>query len=268
MQIAIIIDWQNLFMLCNGEGIETIIGAIISMAQNKGEIQELRLFVPAYQSPGPWKSLNFLQLKFGVDVSVCPILREDATGVIKDTVDFQVLRWVMTHIYQGVGPELLVFVTSDGDFIVPANEARKRGKQVEFWNLGKNVSRAIEEQEQMRVIKFAPPPISSDNPFLAAATKLNTGEPLTDDDKSKLLAIGRTNGASACFGIWPATEELFSKLGEGWNVTPEEARQIVEALMVLDIARIFPAMSTTLCVDRSSPLFPWISNSVGDETAR
>ena len=264
MQLSILIDLQNLFRAC--ESVEAIVGEIINRALRQGEIQEVRLFVPNYQSISPWQAINSLQQKYGVEVSVCLTLKEgERKEILKDAVDFEVLKWVMNHVHKDIGPELLVFVTGDSHFVISANEAHRRGKKVEFWCLEKGVSKIIRCQEKSRTIKFAPPiQPANGNLFLASIEKLNSQGPLNDDDRARLRMINKVarGNIRESFGAWPISSETLESLGCKWKTSKDECQKIIEALMVLGIARIYPAMSTTVSIDVNSPLFSWIASSV------
>jgi len=267
MQTAVIVDLQNLFKACNGKfPLEAVIGEIINRVIKQGEIQEIRLFVPNYQSISPWQVINSLQQKYGVEVSVCLTLRDGARNeILKDAVDFEVLRWVMNHVHKDIGPELLVFVTGDSHFVISANEARRRGKKVEFWCLEGGVSRIIRDQEELRSIMLSPSTLQeNENVFLASVHKLDSQEPLNEDDKTRLRMIAKAAGKNIgeSFGTWPITDEVIQALACKWELSEDDCRQIVEVLMVLGIARIYPAVSTTINIDTNSPLFSWITSSV------
>ena len=262
--LAILIDLQNLFRACEGKiPLDTIMGEITNRTLRCGEIQEIRLFVPNFQSLAPWQVINALQCKYGVEVSVCLTLREATNGTMKDAVDLEVLKWIMNHVHKDIGPDLLVFVTGDSHFVVSANEARRRGKKVEFWFVDSNVSGVIRQQEELRTIKFAPPILpAGENLFLTAVNKLNRQELLDDDDKKRLGMLAMTAEKKIkSIGWWPSTDELSKALSCEWGISSTDSQQIIEALMVLGVARVCPAITTTISIDTTSPLFQWISSS-------
>jgi uncharacterized LabA/DUF88 family protein len=267
MQLTILIDWQNLFKACeNNIPLDTVIGEITKKGLSKGEIQEIRLFVPLYQSLSPWRTINWLQCKYSVEVSVCATLRKDegteSETLMKDTVDFEILKWITKHVYLGVGPETIVFVSSDGHFIVSSNEAKRKGKRVEFWFVDiSKVSGLIREQEEFREIKISPPILlTEENPFLSTLDKLNKQEPLNSEDQRRLeiLAAMEKVGMEKIVKT-PATNGLSTMLGGELGLEETGSKQLLEALMALGVARIYPAISQTISIDTSSPLFQWIS---------
>ena len=262
--IQVIVDWQNVLKACeNRIPLDAIIGEITKRALKYGDIQEIRLFVPNYQSVAPWQILNGLQIKYGLEVSVSPTLREGTrVEVLKDVVDFEVLRFVTKHVHANVGASTIVFVTGDSHFLVAANEARRRSKEVEFWFVdGQNVSGTIRRQENMREIKMTPPVLLSDeNPFLTSLAKATNQEPLDDQDYDRIELINRAAKINTKpIGWWLSVEAAFQFLSNEWNVSETDCQQIMEALMVLGIARIYPATTTTVSVDTQSPLFQWLS---------
>lgn len=260
MAITIAVDYQNVYRACEDKvHLDIVFGEIMRKAISRGEIHEFRLFVPCYQSAGPLKLLNALQRKFGLEVSCCLSLGQGTD--IRDTVDFEVLRWVMRNIYPGAGPDTLVFVTGDSHFLVAANEAKRKGKEVEFWFIDSdNVSKIIREEEEFKEIKLAPPILlSGPNPFLATLAKIQSGQPLDDNDKANLGAIGRIVRQGANETIGSSEAELFDKLSRELNLSPDCTEQLLKALMALDVVRIYPSISAAVCVDTNSPLFQWVS---------
>lgn len=266
MAITVVVDYQNVYRACeNKVRLDTVFGEIMRKAISRGEIHEFRLFAPCYQSAGPLRLLNALQRRFGLEVSCCLSLGQGTD--IRDTVDFEVQRWVMRNIYPGVGPDTVVFVTGDSHFVVSSNEVKRRGKEAKFWFIDSDsVSRIIREEENFELIKIAPPILpSGPNPFLATLEKIQSGQPLNDDDRARLEAIGRIVKQGADETIGNSEAELFDKLSRKLDLSSDCVEQLLKALMVLDIVRIYPSISTAICVDSESPLFQWVSTLANAE---
>ncbi len=259
--LTILVDLMNLQKAAEGISLETIIGELIQKGLSRGEIQEIILFIPCYQSLAPWQTINELQCKYGVQAVACAVLRNGG-DTWKDTVDLQFLLWVKNHVHAGVGPDLLVFVTGDGHYTVAAREAEKKSKKVEFWFVKKSssVSGLIRQQEEFREIIIAPASNpSGENPFLDALGKLvSQGEnSLNQEDRQRLKMISafvKTDIKNS-----QTKEELVESAGKSLGFDLADTQMIVEDLMSADIARIYPAMNVAISLDRSSGLLQWIS---------
>ncbi|HCC59713.1 MAG: hypothetical protein A2402_02755 [Candidatus Staskawiczbacteria bacterium RIFOXYC1_FULL_37_43] len=259
--LSILVDLMNLQKAAEKISLETIIGEIIQKAQSRDEIQEVILFVPCYQSSAPWQTINELQCKYGVQVVACAVLRNGGNAW-KDTVDLQFLLWVKNHMHRNVGPNLLVFVTGDSHYMVAAREAEKKDKTVEFWFLKKspNVSAGIRYQENFQEIIIAPASNpSGENPFLDALGKLvSSGESSLDqEDKRRIRMVSDFAKADIKNGL--TREGLAESASKKLGFELADTKMLVEALMVADIARIYPAINLAISLDRSSDLLQWIS---------
>lgn len=260
---AILVDWHNLYRACESAGLrlEAVIGEIVRMGLANGNVQQIRLFVPPYQIAVPWRVLNALQLKYDLAIEVCPVMSQmalssgaEVTTEMKDAVDFKVLQWVETHLHNGVGPDSVTFVTGDGHFLMSANVARRKGKKVEFWNIaGGNVHQLIRRQEDFREIKLSPPIIlTKENSFLDVLNRLVNQQPLSDEDQRKLGLVAKM---AQCADTRNPEVELSAQLSSALEIPQEEAQELLEALMTLDIARVYPAVRSVIDLDTSSPLF-------------
>ncbi len=266
MQQAIYIDWHNLFKACekNSIPLETVMGEITKKGLASGEIQEIRLFVPVYLSATPWRVINALQCKFGVEVSTCPVLTEKTEAGIemKDAVDFEVLKWVVKYLHQGVSPDTVIFVTGDGHFLISSNEAKRKGKKTEFWFVdSSSVHRLIKRQEEFREIKTSPPvSLVKENPFLETLRKITDQEELDEKEKERLKILVRMTKTKLQTPKeqQSAVNEISLLISAELGLSRSDSQQLLEALMTLGIARIYPAVNIVVDVDRSSPLFQWL----------
>lgn len=267
MLTTIFVDYQNLYKSCEDKvRVEDVLGEILKRVQAKGdEVYEFRLFVPSYQSGGPLKMLNALQRKFGFEISCCLSLGAD--GDIKDTVDFEVLRYVMQNIHAGVGPEAIIFITGDGDFLVASNEAKRRGKDIRFWFVDSgNVNRMIREEEKFAELKIAPPIVlSEENRFISTFGKMQAGEELDEEDLARLRLVGQMSKDEIANTTGSSREELLLNLAKKLGTTEDETEELLKALMALGVLRIYPMLSTGICVDANSILFGWSSSLVNNE---
>ena len=261
MLISILVDLVNLQKASEGISLETIIGEIIQKGLSRGELLEVVLFVPCYQSVAPWKTINELQCRYGVQVVSCAVLRNGG-DTWKDTVDLQFLMWVKNHLHYKIGPDTVVFVTGDSHYIVAARQAEGKGKTVEFWFVKKSscVSGQIRLNETFREVVIAPASaFSGDNPFLETLGKLvSQGESSLDpDDRRRMEKISKLLGADIKNG--QTRDELIESASKSLGFELEETQKMVEALMVADIARIYPAMTLAVSFDRGSSISQWIS---------
>ena len=165
-------------------------------------------------------------------------------------------------MHRNVGPNLLVFVTGDSHYMVAAREAEKKDKTVEFWFLKKspNVSAGIRYQENFQEIIIAPASNpSGENPFLDALGKLvSSGESSLDqEDKRRIRMVSDFAKADIKNGL--TREGLAESASKKLGFELADTKMLVEALMVADIARIYPAINLAISLDRSSDLLQWIS---------
>lgn len=262
----ICVDYHNLFKACekNNIQVETVIGELTEKGLANGEIHEIRLFIPNYQSATPWRAINAMQCKFGVEVSACPVLTENVgTGMeMKDAVDFEVLKWVGKHLHRNIVPKRVIFVTGDGHFLVSSNEAKRKGKEVEFWSIDpSSVHGIIKRQEEFREIKISPPILlTKENSFLNILQQLTEGKEVSDKDKEKLEKIARMarTKLNRPEELVSATDEASSLISAELGVSLSDSKELLEALMTLGIARIYPATNRVIDIDESSHLFQWL----------
>lgn len=270
MNILILVDWQNLFKTCEGKfHLDKVVEEIIRRALERGVLQEIRLFIPNYQLiAGPWKLINRLQLKYGLAVSICPCLREGAENGegYKDLVDFEVLRWITKYLHPGTPPELVVFVSGDGHFLVAANEAKTRGKEVEFWIVNpETTSGAILGFQTFREIKIPGEPIfaeEEENAFIATLDKIQKGGETDEADKQRLSFLRKASEILAVieepFTLEKKIQEVNQELQQRLGISEKEAKEILKALMVLGAARIYPVASVGLTIDSTSLFLEWL----------
>ena len=271
-EVLILIDWQNLLRTCETceekIKIDEVFGELNQRALERGTLSEIRLFVPNYQlSATPWKMLNILQLKFGVTISVCPTLREgtETESVFKDLVDLEILRWTMKYVHRGIEPTVVVFVSGDGHFLLAANEAKNRGKEVEFWVVNPDTtSQAIFRFQQYREIKTPALPIYSEpNPFIESIERIQKNEG-DDNDRKNLLLIKNAADLLAQeepIDLQGRIDAKIRALQKELNVSEEDAIQILKVLLALGGARIYSVASEGLYIDPASPFIEWMGRS-------
>lgn len=270
MKVLVLIDWQNLFNACKDKvSLEGVFGEITRRALERGIIQEIRLFVPNYQLiTSPWRLINQLQLKYGLGVDVCPALREGAEmdESYKDVVDFEVLRWIMNCIHPGIGPELIVFVSGDGHFIVAANEAKRRGKEVQFWVVDPDTASNV-LLRNMPVVTIKPGILlgTEENPFLSTLEKATTGKVLDKDDKKRMNYLKKV-GEFLHTMEKPATLEaemntVVQEIQVSFDIPERDARALLKALIILNVVWIHPITTHVFRVDRSPILFQWLQTT-------
>lgn len=263
MQHAILVDYHQLFKLCEkiDMPVEVAIEAIMKKGLERGEINEMRLFVPTYlNDPRPWYTINELEKTFGVEISACPTLTESTESGIrmKDAVDAKVLIWVKTHLHKGVVPNLIIFVSGDSDFVIIGKEAQKKGKKIEFWSIDpSSVNVLIKRQEKFGHVTMATSP---ENPFITTVTKVTTGKPLVEADKKRLdmiMAVAkiqmRPNGPQK--NLKRAIEQAAQQIGTIVGLKPQESLQLTETLIAFEAVVAYPVIDYQVHIDASSSLF-------------
>ncbi len=265
---AIYIDYHQFQLLCGKGGIsmDEAMDQIVAKGLTKGEISEIRLFCPTYlNDTRPWHTINELQKKFGVEVSVCPTLTEESEGgtKMKDAVDAKVLVWVKTHLHKGVAPNLIIFVTGDADFVLIAHEVKKKGKKVEFWSVDtSSVNSLIKRQETFALIKPATQP---ENPFLASLKKIANDEATDEKDRwrfskiAQLIVLQRKKPA-ARRSSKEAVNEVSLLISADLDISFADAKDLLGALITLEVARIDPVIDRVVSIDASSDLFESIAS--------
>ncbi len=277
MDIEVIVDYQNLFKMCEGKGIELTraIEEIMRRGLERGRIHEVRLFIPNFQLiTSPWRLLNRLQLEFSVALEVCSVLTEGGEmdeKRWKDTVDSSVLTFVMRHIHPKSGADLVVFVSGDGHFLCSSNLAKLQGKEIEFWVVNPEAtSETIFKNVIVRELTISDQTIlagSEENPFLTALQKATEGESLSPADKKRIALLKRVAGILPSLGK-PVTLDskimgLAKEISESLGVPEVEGEGILKALIVLGIVRIPPVPTYGFGANTSSSLFQWL-NSTGE----
>lgn len=266
MDVQVLVDWQNLFKTCeNRFPIDRVVEEIIGMAEENGLITEIRLFVPNYQNmPWAWKLLNYLQLKYGVAIEVCPVLREGPEGEKeswKDLVDLSFYRWVAKHFSVYQKSKLVIFVSGDGHFVVAGNETRRRVKKVEFWIVDPQAtSEAIFKVFQVREIKIRETSVlnTEENPFITALKNWKDGA-LTPTDRQRLDLLKKVLGLIPIIGIGVEQTQLNQEIQKRLEVPAEDVRNALQALIATGVMRIHPVIRQAASIDSSSSLFQWLT---------
>lgn len=272
MSILVLIDWQNLFKTCENLKIspDETLEEILRRAQERGQIEEIRLFVPNYQFiTSPWRLINSLQLKYGLKVEVCPVLREGAEmdeESFKDLVDLSVFAWVTQYVRR-FGPELVVFVSGDGHFLLAANEVKRKGKEVEFWIIDPEAtSGAILKNATVRKIEISDRAVliaTKENSFLLTLNRATTGKELSAEERQRLDTLNKAAEILPRLEK-PLTLEMKAKeisrtLQEQLNIPEQDAQQIVEVFLATEMIRIYTTASAGFSLDSSSWLFQWLT---------
>lgn len=264
MNTLILVDYQNVFKICEKKEIQLdeIFKEMIKKGGEKGKIGEIRLFVPNYQHIiSPWRLINHLQLAYGVSIETCPILREGTEDKeeYKDLVDGMVFSWISKYVQPDLGPELIAFVTGDGHFILSANEAKLRKKEVEFWILDPEAtSQALLkylpfEKLELKVEKEA-------NPFALVLNKrLEPGTKLNEEEIERIRILKKIQKFLSflpSYGIEPqiAKDFLSQTLAKVINLETEEIQKAIEGLINLRVIRVH----STYSIDSNSPYFQWL----------
>lgn len=259
MNRLVIVDFQNLKDACERKevSIKKVLEQILSWRNEEGGIFEIRLFVPGYQDASRWSELNVLQMRYGLSIEVCPVLRKQ-TGRWKDLVDFYILLWVTKFVVPGSEPKAIKFVTGDGDMSLAANEALRRGKEVEFWPLEESgtTSAALIRNFTVREIELPDKSkglMLDDNPFvnaLAAASK----EVAPDLDVQQRVALLSRVVKEVLMRKPLSFQEHIEALG----ISSDDARKIARALLFAGVAKIFPETTLELEPETESVLYEWL----------
>lgn len=260
--VSILVDYYNLYWACkeNKLSMQTILGEIMERGLVNGrQIQEVHLFTPNFiDAPNAATIINDLQHLFGLENSTCSVMVGKQR---KDTVDLAIQRYVTSHIHAGLDPTTLVFVSGDGHLVTVANIARMRGKKVEFWNVDPASTHGlIQEQEEFRILKTSPPlMLAEPNSFLEALEKLTNGQEINAKETEKLALMSRIAEGKLYerqerkSPMDEASELISTDLG----ISPEEAKELLKALMNLDIARIYPAIHRVIDI-QNAPIFQYL----------
>lgn len=253
MEILVLVDYHHLYKTCQQKEIslDDLFRKMIEKVQEKGKIREIRLFVPNYQhNIFPWRLVNHLKLAYGVAVEVCAVLR---TGVedeesYKDLVDKEVDSWIGKYVQPDVGPELVIFVASDGHFIHSWNEVKKKGKEAQFLILdSKTASWAI--------LKYAPYETmdlkkGKTNPFaLVLKKRLIEGTKLDDIEKEKMATLKMVQKALSLLPQYGLTPEitinfLTGELKKVLLIDEKEIQEALKGLIDVNALRVHPVYST------------------------
>ena len=269
----VLIDWQNLFHQCENKGfaIETAVEEIVKRVLERGSLMEIRAFVPLYLlNPQPWMLVNEVQQKYGLAVSTCPVLKkgDEALPTYKDLVDFEVLRWVMNYLYPGSGPDFAVFVTGDGHFLVAANEAKNRGKQVEFWNVDrttvnstiKSTQIALEVQQPLR------PTQETENGVVKFLHDIVTGkESLSPDEKGQVAVIKKAfdtmSGLTRPVTVEAERQRMIKQISSEMQVSEDFAAQVIEAWVLVGAVRFALIPGVNAVVNPDHPFVRWMEKT-------
>ncbi len=248
---------------------ENVIFEIVKMGRRKGELLEVRLFAPNYffgkdcQEMGNW--INFLMLKHGLVKEDCPVSSmhtSDGETKIKDSVDGRVRAFVVNHVHKDIGPELIIFVTGDGDFVEFSNIAKNKGKQTEFWSVDlSGTSRFIKREEHFKEIEVDYPSLD-ENPFLVAVKKATKKLELSEREKVSLKLIAKMADMKlqGC-----EIAEMSNLISGRLGISHAEADRLLEMLTALNVAEISFSAIRVVTVDYLNVLFQYLRPFAGPE---
>lgn len=268
MDLTVVVDWQNIFKGCEAKEvhINAIFSEILRMANERGSLREIRVFVPIFQgATGPWRLINDLQIKYNFSVEGCQVLREENGngGEYKDVVDLKVLSWAIT--YSKSLPELVAFVCSDGHFTVAANVIS--GRQREFWVMEKSqTSQAILRNFPVRTINFAGETVllPEPGPFLESTLSLVTMGQGTKEDKER-VSIMKDISQLVAERKKPVTlesiQELTNEAANALKISEKEVKEAIKALLALKAIDIHPVSLNRIDVNPYSRIYQWLTQS-------
>jgi hypothetical protein len=265
MEILVLVDYHSLYRICRKKelNIDEVFRRMIEKIEKRGVISEVRLFVPSYQQNiFPWQLVNHLKLAYGFSVELCAVLRlgEDEEKY-KDLVDTEVGSWITKYVQPNIGPELVIFVASDGHFIQSWNEVKRKKKETEFLLLDP-------ETASWAILKYAPFQIldlkkeEETNPFAFILKKrLGPAATLEEEEKKRmkiLKRIQKTLSSLPQYGLNPETTKKF--LTENMkdklklDIKEEEIEKAIEGLINLRAIRLHPIYS----IDHNSSYWQWL----------
>ena len=268
MQQSVLVDGENFRKSCEAIGVslETGMGEIMKMAHENGDVFEVRVFVPHYLDVQKQQRINSLQCLYGLEVSTCPVLQNETRGVteLKECVDFEVLKWVLKHLHKNIVPNLIIFVTGDGHFLISSNEAKRKGKKTEFWSVDSSgVHGFIKKQERFRRVETSKPLIVEDeegNPFLKTLNEFmkEDGNPSEEDVQRLQVMVGackvKLNESAKTSSMHHATNSLSKRLG----ISAVDSAKCLEALMACGVVRVYPSTTQIIEIDRKSEMTKWL----------
>ena len=285
-KILVIIDWQNFFKACSAKSpaikstpeaiVQRAIQEIKAMIVKRGSSFDVRLFVPNYfNNTHIWRLINSLQVKYGLTVEICPVLREEPDrgerdpferGVIyKDMVDISVVSWMFRYVTKAVGFDMIVFISGDSHFLGPTNFARDQGKVVKFWTIDRDgtTSKLIVENEGVEEISILGETVEFQaSPYIPILSKITSGSILDEDELRKMRDLKRVVDF---LPSWESEVTLEAKLrataekiNEALAISIDDALDILRILIMYKGLRIYPEISLGLSLS-ISPLVMWLS---------
>lgn len=254
MEILVIVDYHHVYKVCQKRelSLDEIFRLLIEKIQTKGRIKEIRLFVPTYQQNiYPWKIINHLKLAYGVAVELCSVLRIGAENEerYKDLVDKEIDSWIEKHIYEGKGPELIIFVASDGDFIPSWHKVTEKGKKTEFLLIDPEATNwAILEYAPHEELESKKEEI---NPYtLVLRKRLKEGITTFDDaEKEKMATLKIVQKALSLLPQYGSASEitinfLTGELKKVLLIDEKEIRESLKGLIDVNALHVHPVYST------------------------
>jgi len=254
MDILVLVDYHNVYKICRRKelNLDEVFRRMIEAIQQKGRIIEIRLFVPSYQQNiFPWQLVNHLKLAYGFSVELCAVLRigEEDEEKYKDLVDKEVDSWITKYVQPNVGPELVIFVASDGHFIQSWNEVKRRKKETEFLLLDP-------ETASWAILKYAPhEELGSKkeeiNPYtLVLRKRLKEGIVTFDDvEKEKMATLKIVQKALSFLPQYGLNSEitinfLTGELKKNLLIDEKEIRESLKGLIDVNALHVHPVYST------------------------
>jgi len=265
---AILIDFHNLFMMLGKDTDKTraAIAKIMRMARKRGDVLEARLFVPIYffneGSENTWRFINALSLTFGLEVEACTVssVSTDVGRRMKDSVDNGVMMHIVRNIHRDIGPELVVFVTGDGDFIKFSTQAQNKGKVTEFWSVDpQNTSQLIKQEGNFQEVDLRD---LQTNLFLIALDKAIKKIDLEGVELRALEFVVKL--AEVQLGECEV-REMSILISDRIGISHADSDRLLEMLTTLGIAEVKLAIKRVINIDYFHSLFEFLRSYVGSK---
>jgi len=253
--ITLLFDWMNIQKATEETPPSIIIGEVLKKAKEREDLYEAILFVPCFQTSLPWQIVNSLALSFGLEVIVCPVLRSGSNGW-KDTVDMKVHKWVINHLNPRSEPTTVVFVTGDSHYLLPAQEAKRKGKNVEFWFVECSAVSNLIRQEKFSAISISSysPLAPKPNIFLDVLSKFICAEELTKEEEEKIYLLSQLL-KSEIEEVGETLDEIIPRVATKLNLPPQTVREMMECLILSEVVSFYPATAWRITINHSSLIY-------------
>ncbi len=273
MDTLVIVDYHNVYRLCKDKiRLDDVFMGIFKTLEETGETGQIRIFVPNYQEPIAWKTINYLMIQYGIKTETCFTTRESEEWMLgfKDVVDIAVFDWVKDNLHPGVGPSKIAFVTHDGHYLMAYNEAvLRKQKKTEFWVIDpEDTNDTIKKHARVKTINLMDVPVAvpteGENLFITALHKKIEGTTNLDSEEEKRIEILKkiadiVSSMEPPYGTSTTSLiNLLTKTIRGSLALDEEtSREAIEVLANIGIIKFHPVVVQTYLTDRSSHLLEW-----------